>query len=297
MPTETTTEAPPITTTEAPGTTSSTTSTSTSTSSTSSTSSTTTTTTTTAAPCTGGCTWRWSAAGQTWLKYGTGNCSTGCSCQAPTSPGTEDGEYQTVSCGRLTCQACCGSANCCPSYPVQTDCCDNTVPSILTVTIDTNPDCPCGATTFKIEYNPVGFLGSGPGWFPQPTITPYFPGPGPRAVRNGSCVVTDDLCIFGTNTTNPNPNETYIAALLQCIHVGSGNYFWQFTFSYFRIRKTAPPFVECIQNVVTTFIYDLQPQCSPFYAEIPNVALEVAPGTNESGCDNPAGVVTVYISE
>lgn len=112
---------------------------STSSTSTSSTSSTTT-TTTTAEPCTGACTWRWSAAGSTWLKYGSGNCSTGCSCQSPTTPGTVDGEYQTVSCGRLTCQSCCGNPVCCPV----TDCCaTNEWPRRLFVTIH-DPDNTCG---------------------------------------------------------------------------------------------------------------------------------------------------------
>jgi len=130
-PTTSSTSTTTTTTTTTTTSSSSTSSTSTSSTSTSSTSSTTTTTTTTAAPCTGGCTWRWSAAGQTWLRYGTGNCSTGCSCQAPTSPGTTDGEHQTVSCGRLTCKACCNVDDCC-----QINCCDENLPGKLYVTFN-----------------------------------------------------------------------------------------------------------------------------------------------------------------
>jgi len=280
-------------------TTTSTTSTSTTSTSSSSTS-TTTTTTTTAAPCTGGCTWRWSAAGATWLKYGPGNCSDGCSCQAPTTPGTVDGEYQTVNCGRLTCQACCNNEACCPPYPVTTECCDNTVPSILTVTIDTNPDCPCGATSFELEYSPTGFVGLGPGWYVRrPGDAQYNPAPTTFWVRNGTCVVTNDLCDYGIDTTNPNPENTYISALLRCVNVGSGAYNWQLSFSYVRLKQVIaiPPITNCMLTAVTTFVYDLDPTCSPFYSFTDNVPLEIAPGTNESGCDNPAGFVTVTISE
>ena len=110
-------------------------------------------------PCTGGCTWRWSAAGETWLKYGSGNCSDGCSCQAPSEPGTEDGEYQTVSCGRLTCQTCCDSANCCP---IDLTCCNppKRLPRILYVTLsDPNNVWPCidGVTVaFHYRFTSVG---------------------------------------------------------------------------------------------------------------------------------------------
>jgi hypothetical protein len=133
---------------------SSTSTSSTTSSSTSSTSSTTTTTTTTAAPCTGGCTWRWDATGQAWLKYGTGDCSTGCSCQSPTSPGTTDGEYQTVSCASLTCLKCCGSANCCP---IDLSCCDppKRLPRILYLTFaDNNSVWPCAdGETVEFHYS------------------------------------------------------------------------------------------------------------------------------------------------
>lgn len=298
--TTTTTTSTTTTTTTSPPATTTTTTTTTTTSTTTTTTSTTTSTTTTAEPCTGSCTWRWSDAGQTWLKYGTGNCSTGCSCVPPSSPGTVDGEHQSVSCARLTCQACCGSVACCPAYPVQTDCCDNTVPSILTVTIDTDPDCACGATTFEFEYSPTGFTGLGPGWYirrPGDDME-YIPAPLIPWVRNGSCASVTDLC-DATNTSNPNPENTYIGAFLRCVNVGSNNYNFQLTFSYGRLmrREPVPGIFICQIEAITTFIYDLDPICSPFYGFVNNVALSLDPLVNESGCDNPYGYVTVTISE
>lgn len=282
MPTqmEQTTEVPVITTTEEPTTTTTTTSTST------------TTTTTTAEPCTGGCTWRWSAAGQTWLRYGTGNCSTGCSCQAPTSPGTTDGEYQTVSCGRLTCQACCNVTDCCPATPIETNCCDLAVPSILNVTIDTGADCPCGLTSFQLAYDGSGTYGP-PGWYVRnPTVDWAYPGPALPSMWNGTCVIAADLCTYGVNTGDLNPEKTFVNAHVRCEYY-AGSYRWYFSFGYGRIRYNGS---ICSGVSIAQAFQGVTLSCDPFYYEILRFSLADPNNYNPSGCDDPAGTVDVYFT-
>lgn len=162
------------------------------------------------------------------------------------------------------------------------------------MTIDTDPNCPCGATAFEIEYSATGYAGNGAGWYVrEPGATKYAPGPGTPWVRNGTCVSTGNQCVFGVDTTNPNPENTYIAAYMLCKNHGSNNYEFEFTFSYVRLRNTG--FMSCLLNSVNTFVFNLNPQCSPFYATIPEVGTNFV--YNESGCNGPGYTVAVTITE
>lgn len=86
---------------------------------------------------------------------------------------------------------------------------------------------------------------------------------------------------------------------MRCVNVGSYNYNFQLTFFYARLvrREPVPGIYTCQIEPVTTFVYDLDPICSPFYGFVNNVGLSLDPAINESGCDNPNGFVTVTISE
>ena len=83
-----------------------------------------TTTTSTEPPCTGTCTWRWSAVSNQWVPYGasgsywdSNKCRSSvqigsnfylrkCSCIYPTTTGTTDNEITTTNCGKIDCTNC-----------------------------------------------------------------------------------------------------------------------------------------------------------------------------------------------